>query len=70
MLIWLFTFFLFIMMIVLATVGLWLNKRTLSGSCGGLNKLGLQKKCPICGVNAAQTQKKKLNQTLFKEIND
>lgn len=47
--IWLFTFIILILFIVLMSVGVILSNKPIVGSCGGLNKLGLKEDCPICG---------------------
>ncbi|MBE8215497.1 MAG: (Na+)-NQR maturation NqrM [Endozoicomonadaceae bacterium] len=68
MIIWLFTFCIFIFVVLCATLGLWLNKRTLSGSCGGLNQLGLKQDCPICGKQTKPNEDNIKKKYLFHEI--
>ncbi len=39
------TFGLFLIIILLMAIGVVLNKKTIKGSCGGLNTVGIEKVC-------------------------
>lgn len=60
--IWLFTFIILVLFITLMSTGVFLSKKTIAGSCGGLNKLGLKEDCPICGHQPRKTVKSDADQ--------
>ncbi|MBL6688530.1 MAG: (Na+)-NQR maturation NqrM [Pseudomonadales bacterium] len=45
------TFFVFLAVVVIMAVGVLRGRPPISGSCGGLNALGVDGACEICGGN-------------------
>ena len=53
MMLFLVSFAVILLMIVLMAVGVWWGKREpLKGTCGGLNRFTGDKECPVCGGDA------------------
>lgn len=49
MLLWLMVLAVMLLLVVGMSVGVLLGRKPISGSCGGLNNLGLKQGCDICG---------------------
>ncbi|MFC0269371.1 (Na+)-NQR maturation NqrM [Kushneria aurantia] len=49
MLIWLLVLGFMLLLVAAMSVGVLMGRKPISGSCGGLNKLGLKEGCDICG---------------------
>ncbi len=53
MMLFLVSFAVILLMILLMAVGVWWGKREpLKGTCGGLNRFTGDKECPVCGGDA------------------
>ncbi len=48
------TFFFLIAIVAAMAIGVMRGRPPISGSCGGLNKLGVDGACEICGGNPAR----------------
>lgn len=57
MTIFLFTFGLFLLVIVAMAIGFLVQRKTLAGSCGGLGELGIEKACD-CDKPCEKRQKR------------
>ncbi|GMG88180.1 (Na+)-NQR maturation NqrM [Biformimicrobium ophioploci] len=53
----LFVFGLMLLVVAGMAVGAIFANKPLKGSCGGLNKLGLKKDCPVCGGDDDECKK-------------
>lgn len=49
MTIWLIAFGFMLLIVAAMSIGVMLGRKPISGSCGGLNRLGLKDGCEICG---------------------
>lgn len=49
MLLWLMVLGVMLLLVTAMSVGVLLGRKPISGSCGGLNSLGLKEGCDICG---------------------
>ena len=58
MILWLLTFLVFLIAVLAMATGFIMAKKPIAGSCGGLNKLGLKKDCPVCGEKVPSYQSK------------
>ncbi|WFF43118.1 (Na+)-NQR maturation NqrM [Salinicola endophyticus] len=51
MMIWILAFALMLLLVAGMAIGVIVGRKPISGSCGGLNTLGLKNGCDICGGN-------------------
>lgn len=70
MLLWLMVLAVMLIVVGVMSVGVLLGRKPISGSCGGLNNLGLKQGCDICGgkdeVCEEQQRKEKLKLVAYK----
>ena len=70
MLLWLIVLAIMLLVVGVMSVGVLLGRKPISGSCGGLNNLGLKQGCDICGgkddVCEEQQRKEKLQQATYR----
>ena len=50
------TFLVFLSVVVIMAVGVMRGRAPISGSCGGLNNLGVDGACDICGGNPSKCE--------------
>lgn len=62
MLLWLMVLGVMLLLVTAMSVGVLLGQKPISGSCGGLNKLGLKEGCDICGGKDDVCEERKLKQ--------
>lgn len=70
MLLWLMVLAAMLLIVGVMSVGVLMGRKPISGSCGGLNNLGLKQGCDICGgkdeVCEEQQRKEKLAKTAYR----
>ncbi|NCP63346.1 MAG: (Na+)-NQR maturation NqrM [Paraglaciecola sp.] len=63
-------FVFFVVVVAAMSVGYWLQKKTISGSCGGLGALGIAKACDCpepCDRKKARVEREQQRQEKLKE---
>ena len=63
-------FVFFLIVVVAMSVGYWVQKKTISGSCGGLGALGIAKACDCpepCDRKKARLEREEARQEKLKE---
>lgn len=63
-------FVFFVIVIAAMSVGYWVQKKTISGSCGGLGALGIAKACDCpepCDRKKARLEREEVRQEKLKE---
>lgn len=63
MTIFLFTFFFLLIIICGMAIGVIFKGKPIKGSCGGLNAVGIEGKCEICGVDTKKEDGSAINST-------
>ncbi|ARS54607.1 (Na+)-NQR maturation NqrM [Kushneria konosiri] len=69
MLLWLIVLAVMLLVVGVMSVGVLLGRKPISGSCGGLNNLGLKQGCDICGGKddvCEEQRKEKLQQVAYR----
>ena len=70
MLTFIISFFVFLLVVIGMAVGYWLQRKTISGSCGGIASLGIKKVCDCpepCEKRKAREAKKAERQQIIEQ---
>ena len=70
MLTFIISFFVFLLVVIGMSVGYWLQRKTISGSCGGIASLGIKKVCDCpepCEKRKAREAKKAKRQQIIEQ---
>ncbi len=60
------TFIILLMIVAAMAIGVIRGRAPISGSCGGLNNLGVDGACEICGGNPAKCEEQQASGTIKK----